>query len=618
MRVSVLLPAALPVAVCLILSLTARVTSAQCNDCWLEVRGKEIVNASTGQPVILRAVGLGNWLLQEGYMLNPGGCEGCPGTQWQMKRQYLNEGQSIGQVEAFYAAWRDRFITKADIDYIASLGFNSVRLPMHYELFLTTEQRAVRNAVITNLPVGHDAYKAALRQWVDNGELFVDPQADGFKMIDRLIVWCEANGMYVILDLHAAPGAQGSDLNIADGFYANNLWQFPVFQDVTNQLWLSISNRYKAEPRIAMYEFINEPNNVPGGGQAIHALTQRLLTTVRNNGDNHIIGIHGNGWGNNYDFMEPNTFTPNWGLVYSAHRYWIDPADDWIPDPNPNQINRMANLIAFRETHNVPVWVGETGENNNAWLSQNIAKLEDAGIGWCHWTYKRHDWQQNAALARLGGNYPTDGASAMGTVLNAIRFANIIPNTNTIAAVTGMLPPAGSTGCRADPNLCAPIGSRVTIRGNNALYVSAAGEQSILTCTVSESGLNERFEVVDAGSGWVALRGANGRYVSSQNGQSPMACNSEAIGDLERFEWLDLGNGTFALRGSNGLFVSSENGTQPMRCDRPLAQAWEGFTFELIELCLGDIADEFGTLGGDGQVSFGDFLALLGLIGPCP
>ena len=34
--------------------------------------------------------------------------------------------------------------------------------------------------------------------------------------------------------------------------------------------------------------------------------------------------------------------------------------------------------------------------------------------------------------------------------------------------------------------------------------------------------------------------------------------------------------------------------------------------------CTGDIADDFGTVGGDGQVSFGDFLALLGLIGPCP
>ncbi len=34
--------------------------------------------------------------------------------------------------------------------------------------------------------------------------------------------------------------------------------------------------------------------------------------------------------------------------------------------------------------------------------------------------------------------------------------------------------------------------------------------------------------------------------------------------------------------------------------------------------CIGDIADDFGTLGADGMVSFGDFLALLGLVGPCP
>ncbi len=34
--------------------------------------------------------------------------------------------------------------------------------------------------------------------------------------------------------------------------------------------------------------------------------------------------------------------------------------------------------------------------------------------------------------------------------------------------------------------------------------------------------------------------------------------------------------------------------------------------------CTGDIADDFGNLGGDGMVSFGDFLALLGLLGPCP
>ncbi len=40
--------------------------------------------------------------------------------------------------------------------------------------------------------------------------------------------------------------------------------------------------------------------------------------------------------------------------------------------------------------------------------------------------------------------------------------------------------------------------------------------------------------------------------------------------------------------------------------------------YDVTNPCPGDIADDFGTLGGDGMVSFGDFLALLGLVGPCP
>src|SRR5688572_16276933 len=224
-------------------------------------------------------------------------------------------------------------------------------------------------------------------------------------MINNILSWCASNGMYVILDLHAAPGGQGADQNISDLFYANDLWNQQVFKDVTNKLWEKISARYKSEGRIAWYELINEPNQTPSN-QVIHDLYQRLINTIRNQGDNHIIMIEGNGWGNNYDYMEPYTFSPNWGLIYSAHRYWINASDDWVRDPNPNQINRMINLTEFRTRHNVPVFVGETGENTNDWLRQNIAWMEEWGIGWAHWTYKRHDVGENAAMMRIGGAYP--------------------------------------------------------------------------------------------------------------------------------------------------------------------------------------------------------------------
>lgn len=403
----------------------------------LSVDQTHIINEH-GEKVMLRAVGLGGWLLQEGYMLNPNGEE--IGTQWQMKNHLYNQGVSPENVEAFYQEWRDNFITQKDIDDIASLGFNAVRVPMHYELFLTAAQRSWRNKAIQDTTqLKH--YVNGLSKWLDEGSLFAQPdQLEGIRLLDKLLDWCETNEMYVILDLHAAPGGQGTDANIADILVKNDLWkrkdqkQRLIYQEVTITLWKMLSKKYIHDDRIAWYDLINEPNNIPSN-QPIHDLFDRLITAIRDLGDLHIIMVEGNGWGNNYDLMEPSTFRHSENLIYNAHRYWIPVEEDTVPDPNPNQINRIVNLIAFRERHQVPVWVGETGENDNEWLKQNIEKLEQANIGWCHWTYKRFDERENAALRRIPPPYPTEGKSAMETVLQNIHFSNTVPNNQTIQAV---------------------------------------------------------------------------------------------------------------------------------------------------------------------------------------
>lgn len=543
----------------------------QAQSCFLSTVGQQVRNGA-GQNVILRAMNLGYWTVQEGYMLNPqnGNLASC---QWKMKKRYFDAGQTEAQVEAFYQSWRDNFITKADIDYIASQGFNAVRLPMHYELFLTASQRTWRNNVIKNIGY-HDTYKANLQTALNNNQLFTDPNVEGFKIIDRLLGWCAANGLYVILDLHAAPGGQGADQNISDLFYANDLWNQQVFKDVTNKLWERISVRYKSEPRIAWYELINEPNQVPNN-QVIHDLYQRLITTIRNQGDNHILMIGGNGWGNNYDYMEPYTFAPNWGLIYSSHRYWINAADDWVRDPNPNQINRMINLTEFRTRHNVPVFVGETGENNNDWLRQNITWMEEWGIGWAHWTYKRHDVGENAAMMRIGGPYPTDGVSVMGSVLEYIKYANNIKNTNTIAAITARNPAPWTTGCYGT-TVTAPIGQTIWLRGSNSQYVSSENGAVPMRCNRTAIGGWEQFTVVDAGGGKVALRSQN-KYVSSENGAAAITCSRTSIGDWEKFDWIVNADGKISLRGNNGRYISSENGTANMTCTRTAIGGWEAF-----------------------------------------
>ena len=152
----------------------------------LRTLGKKIIN-SNGDPVLLKGVGLGGWMLQEGYMMNSSG-----GADTQ--HEFIEKLTTLigpEKTEEFYSNWRENFVTKQDVDSIAKFGFNSIRLPMHYNLFtLPIEQEPV----------------AGENTWLDTG----------FEMVDELLSWCESNQIYLILDLHAAPGGQGKDAAISD------------------------------------------------------------------------------------------------------------------------------------------------------------------------------------------------------------------------------------------------------------------------------------------------------------------------------------------------------------------------------------------------------------------
>ena len=69
-------------------------------------------------------------MVQEGYMLHLNK----DGQQYKIKQRI--EGL-IGkeQTEAFYDVWLSNHTTKSDIDSLHAWGFNSVRLPMHFNLF---------------------------------------------------------------------------------------------------------------------------------------------------------------------------------------------------------------------------------------------------------------------------------------------------------------------------------------------------------------------------------------------------------------------------------------------------------------------------------------------------
>src|SRR6185312_8403589 len=150
---------------------------------YLRAKDRLIVNEK-GEKMILRGIGLGGWMLQEGYMLKLGKI----GTQYKI-REKISELVGPDKTAAFYDQWLANDIRKADIDSMAAWGFNSVRLPMHYALY--------------TLPVDQEPV-AGQDTWLEKG----------FALTDSLLNWCRADHIYLILDMHAAPGGQGNDLPI--------------------------------------------------------------------------------------------------------------------------------------------------------------------------------------------------------------------------------------------------------------------------------------------------------------------------------------------------------------------------------------------------------------------
>ena len=313
---------------------------------YLRAEGKAIVNEQ-GDTIILRGMGLGGWMLQEGYMLQTASFA----TAEYQIREKIDQLIGTANTNEFYDAWLANHCRKIDIDSLAAWGFNSVRLPMHYKLF--------------TLPI-EDEPVAGEHTWLTKG----------FELTDSLISWCRQNQMYVILDLHGAPGGQGYDQAISDYDPSKpSLWESAANQDKTVALWKRLAERYVNEPIVAGYDLLNEVNwNLPGG-TLLRSLYEEITDSIRTVDDKHIIFIEGNWFANDFTGL-----TPPWddNIVYSPHKYW-----------SFNFKNDIQWVLTLRDDHNVPLYFGEAGENSNVWFRDAIKLMEDHGIGWAWWPLKK-------------------------------------------------------------------------------------------------------------------------------------------------------------------------------------------------------------------------------------
>jgi len=303
---------------------------------FVHAQGKFLVDAA-GHKLILRGTNLGNWLVPEGYMFH---FDGGPQSPREIET-LVNE--LIGPTEAakFWHNYREAYISRKDIDFIAKAGLNTIRIPFHYKFF----------------EAGND---------------------EGFALLDRVIGWAREDGLYVVLDMHCAPGGQ-TGANIDDSWGYPWLYEDEASQQHAMEIWKRIAGHYRDNPTVLGYDLLNEPiptyPKLQQYNSKLEPVYKKLASAVRSVDSNHVLILGGAQWDTNFSVFGP-PFDKN--MIYTFHKYWMPPVEDAVKP-----------YVQFRDKYNVPIWMGESGENTDEWIGKFRDVLDKDEISWTFWPYKK-------------------------------------------------------------------------------------------------------------------------------------------------------------------------------------------------------------------------------------
>lgn len=313
-------------------------------EAFIRIDGPDLI-APNGEKLFIKGTNLGNWLNPEGYMF---------GFSKTNSARLINDmfSQLVGpdRTAEFWKQFKDNYITREDLHFIKQTGSNTVRLPFHYKLF------------------------------TDEDYMGQTSNQDGFARIDTLISWCKQEGLYLILDMHDAPGGQTGD-NIDDSYGYPWLFESEASQKLYCDIWKKIADYYKNEPTILGFELFNEPiapyfENMEELNGKLEGLYKMGTAAIREVNKNHIILLGGAQWNGNFKPFKDSKFDDK--IMYTCHRYGGEPTPDAIK-----------GFINFRDSVNLPMYMGEIGHNTDEWMATFCKTMEDNNIGWTFWPYKK-------------------------------------------------------------------------------------------------------------------------------------------------------------------------------------------------------------------------------------
>lgn len=290
------------------------------------------VNANTNQRVDLRGTNIGNWLIQEFWMMggimshSGGGINDQCTLESVMSQRFGNT-----EKERLMKVFRDNYITTRDFDMMKAMGMNVIRIPFLYSLI-------------------EDEYNP------------YNVRSDAWQYLDWAINEAEKRGMYTILDLHGAVGGQAAASEQHDGCIgAAQLWTNANYWDRTKWLWDVIAQRYNGRSAVAAYDLLNEP-----WGTDATTLANRsyeLFNVVRAKDANHIILLPGHNSGIDA-YGNPNsrglTNVSTWMHFYPGLWGWNSSSEE-----PTYQANMHANWLHCNSTATNPAGTGESCDWRN-------------------------------------------------------------------------------------------------------------------------------------------------------------------------------------------------------------------------------------------------------------
>nr|WP_321521071.1 glycoside hydrolase family 5 protein [uncultured Macellibacteroides sp.] len=321
---------------------------------FLGIKNQHVITPE-GKPFLIQGINLGNWLNPEGYMFLFKDV-----SSFRLIDQAFREMVGPDFTEQFWKAFKDNYITREDIAYIKQTGMNSIRLPFHYKSFTDEDYMGLKS------------------------------NQDGFARIDSVIKWCKEEGLYIILDMHDAPGGQTGD-NIDDSYGYPWLFESEESQQLFCEIWKKIANRYKDEPAILGYDLLNEPiathfNNKEEINKQLVPVYKKGIEAIRSVDKNHIILLGGAQWNSNFTMFDEKAIDGK--MMYTCHRYWCDTLQTNLQD-----------FVDFRTKVNLPLYMGETGENTDEWVGAFRRLMERNNMGWHFWPYKK--MEKTSCMVRI-------------------------------------------------------------------------------------------------------------------------------------------------------------------------------------------------------------------------